>query len=66
MELFENEIDLAVYESFEDALAKVDFYLRHETLRQEIINNGRRKVLEEHSLQRRLEKILEVSGITRM
>lgn len=66
MELFENERELVVYESFEDALAKVDFYLRQEALRQEIACNGRRKVLEEHSLQRRLEGIFEVAGIAGM
>jgi len=48
---FENETDLVIYESMEDAIAKVDFYLKHEELRCKIAENGRRKAWENHSLQ---------------
>jgi len=40
-----------IYESMEDAIAKVDFYLKHEELRCKIAENGRRKAWENHSLQ---------------
>lgn len=62
-EYYINEEDMVIYESIEDAIAKINFYLRHEELRSKIAENGRRRTLEEHSLQECLEKILEVVGI---
>lgn len=62
-EHFINEEDMVIYESMEDALDKIQFYLSHEELRCKIAENGRRKTLEEHSLQECIEKILEVVGI---
>ena len=63
MEYFENEEDMVIYESIEDALDKIKFYLSHEELRSKIAENGRRKTLEEHSLQECMEKILNVVGL---
>lgn len=63
LELFDNGQDLVIYESYEDALAKMDFYLRHEELRQEIVYNGRRKVLEKYSLQQRIAEIFKEAGL---
>ena len=63
VEYFMNEEDMVIYESMEDALAKIEFYLSHEDLRSKIATNGRRKTLENHSLQGNLEKILKVVGI---
>lgn len=60
LELYENERDLVVYESMEDAIEKIDFYLKHEDIRRKILENGRRKTLEEHSLQERLVEILKI------
>lgn len=60
---FINEEDMVIYESVEDAVAKIEFYLSHEELRSKIAANGRRKTLEEHSLQECFEKILNVAGI---
>lgn len=60
LEHFVNEEEMVVYESMEDAVAKIDFYLRHEELRVKIAENGKRKTLKEHSLQDRLEQILSV------
>ncbi|MCM1215141.1 MAG: DUF3880 domain-containing protein [Lachnospiraceae bacterium] len=58
LELFENEKEMVVYESLEDAVDKADFYLRHEEIRKKITLNGKKKTLEQHSLQDRLEKML--------
>lgn len=63
MELFENEKEMVVYESMEDAVDKAAFYLKHGEIREKIALNGRKKTLEEYSLQNRLEKILTVSKI---
>ena len=60
---FVNEEDMVIYESVEDALDKIQFYLSHEELRTKIAENGRRKTLEEHSLQECFEKIVNVAGI---
>lgn len=62
-EYFTNEEDMVIYESREDALDKIAFYLSHEELRSKIAENGRRKTLEEHSLQECMEKICKVVGI---
>lgn len=63
MELFEDGKEMAVYESLEDAVDKAEFYLKHEELRKRIAENGRRKTLEEHSLQSRMEKIFATAGL---
>lgn len=63
LELFSNEEELAVYESLEDAVSKIDFYLHHENLRRKIAENGKRRTLHEHSLQKRLETILTKAGL---
>ncbi|MBD5455069.1 MAG: glycosyltransferase [Lachnospiraceae bacterium] len=63
LEYFENEKDMVVYESMEDAIAKINFYLNHEDLRRKIAENGRIKTLEEHSLQNRFEQIISDAGL---
>lgn len=63
LEYYENEKDIAIYESMEDAVDKIQFYLKHEDVRSKIAENGRRKTLEEHSLQGCMAKIFEVAGI---
>lgn len=63
-EQFEQEKELVLYESMEDAVAKTAFYLRHDDIRTQISVNGRRKVLENYSLQSRLCQILETAGLS--
>lgn len=63
LEHFENEKEVAVYESMEDAVAKINFYLCHEELREKIAENGRAKTLKEYSLQDRFERIVAVAGL---
>ena len=62
-EYYENEKDMVIYESMEDAVEKIRFYLEHEDIRCKIAESGRRKTLEEHSLQERIGKILKVAGL---
>jgi spore maturation protein CgeB len=58
-EQFAGEEEMVMYESMEDAVAKADFYLKHDDLRLQIAQNGQKKVLEQYSLQERLHTILE-------
>lgn len=62
-ERFVDGQDMALYESVEDAVAKAEFYLGHEELRASIAANGRKKVLEEYTLQGRLREILRIGGL---
>ncbi len=62
-EQFEDGEEMVIYESMEDAVAKAEYYLKHEESRQQIARNGQIKVLKEYSLQRRLRQILETVGI---
>lgn len=51
--------EMVVYESIEDAVEKAQFYLGHDNVRRKIAENGRKKVVEQFSLQKTLEQILE-------
>ena len=63
LELFEDGREMAAYEGLEDAVDKAAFYLRHGDIRRRIAENGRRKTLEEYSLQNRMEKIFAIAGL---
>ena len=63
LELYENGREMAVYEGMEDAIDKTDFYLRHEDIRKQIAENGRKKTLEEYSLQNRFKTIMDIAGL---
>lgn len=43
-EYFEPDVDLVVYSDVKDMVQKVTYYLRHDTERREIAENGRKKV----------------------
>lgn len=57
-EMYVNGEDLVLYDSYEDALDKADYYLKREDIREKIALNGRRKTLENYTLQHAFEKIL--------
>ena len=59
LENFSNGDDMVVYESMEDAVEKCNYYLKHDELRKNIAENGRRRVLEEHNLKDKIKAILE-------
>lgn len=63
-EHFENERDLILYESMEDAVAKADFYLRHEDLRKTIALNGYQKVKESFSYPERIDTLFRIAQIS--
>ena len=60
---FEIGKDLEVYESQQDLLNKIAYYLEHDDERMEIAANGQEKVRNEHSYKIKLQKILKMAGI---
>ena len=57
---FEIGKDLVCYESEEDLLNKVEYYLQHEEERKEIAENGYWKVKQYHNYEVRLKEILRI------
>lgn len=61
-ENFENETDMVLYESVEDAYAKCDFYLRNPELRERIASNGHQKVKEQFNYHNQFAFLFKQSG----
>ncbi len=59
-EYFEIGKDLEVYESMEDLIYKIDYYLHHEAERIEIALNGYEKTAAHHTYEMRLAKMLQI------
>ena len=57
-DVFEDGKDLVVYYDEYDLLQKIDYYLSHEEERIRIAENGRRKVLSQHSLSIKIDFML--------
>ncbi len=64
MEQFVYEEEMVVYESIPDAIEKADFYIKHETIREQIAAKGKEKVFTEYSLKNRMQEILALAGLT--
>jgi len=52
--------DYVYYESKDDLLGKIDYYLSHESLRKEIAHNGFMRTLENHTFLHRAGEIIDV------
>jgi len=61
-ELFEIGKEIVTYTDFNDLKAKINYYLdpTNETERQQIIEAGQRRVLSEHTYEKRLKQLLEI------
>ena len=59
-EYFEIGKEVAVYESQQDLLEKIAYYLEHEDERVEIAANGRRAIEKNHQYAQRLQMMFEV------
>ncbi|MBD5522635.1 MAG: glycosyltransferase [Lachnospiraceae bacterium] len=59
-EYFEIGKDLEVYESTEDLINKIDYYLRHDEERMEIAINGYEKVAKYHTYEMRLAEMIRI------
>ena len=51
------------YESYEDLLEKVEYYLTHEEERAQIARNGYEKVKKYHTYKNRVETMLQTMGL---
>ena len=61
-ELFQNEKHLITYESDEELLDKIRFYLKNDAARMRIAAAGRREVNEFHTYRHRIERILDAAS----
>lgn len=61
---FEDEKDCIMYTSMEDAVAKTDFYLKRDDLREQIAINGYQKVKEHFSYPERIRELFKVCNCT--
>ncbi|WP_099469196.1 CgeB family protein [Konateibacter massiliensis] len=58
LEYFVPGEDLVIYESLDDLIQKVAYYLEHEEERKQIAENGYKKVKEHYTIEKRLEDIV--------
>ena len=63
LEYFEPGVDFDYYDSCQDLLNKIDYYLSHEEERQEIAKNGYEKIKKYHTYQNRFDAMLEIMNI---
>jgi hypothetical protein len=61
--LFNPAYHLDVYSNADELLDKIEFYLKEESSRNEIANNGYREVLNKHTLENRASQILRDAGL---
>lgn len=59
-DLFKIGRDLAVYESQDDLIQQISYYLKHDDIRQSIAANGQEQIRKYHTFKNRLEQILEI------
>ena len=60
-EYFTPDEDLVLYDSIDDLLCKIEYYLTHEETRRRIAQNGYEKIKQNHSYNTRLTQILNIS-----
>ncbi len=60
---FEAGTDYVYYDSYEDLLAKADYYLSHEEERKQIAENGYEKVKKYHTYRHRMDVIIRTMGM---
>lgn len=59
-DLFTHEQEIIYYEDAVDCLNKINFYNKNKDLREQIAKQGQEKVLNNHTQQHRVDKILEL------
>lgn len=63
-EYFKENEGVILYHSIEDAIAKADFYLKHDDLRQQVIDTGYQIVKEHFDYQKQIRKMMDISGLS--
>lgn len=61
-ELFEDGKHLVLYRSLEEAVDKAKYYLSHDSEREKIAQAGFEECMKNHTIDKRVQRILEVSG----
>jgi aminoglycoside 6-adenylyltransferase len=54
---------MVLYDSMEDAVAKTEFYLKHDDLRKSIAQRGYEKVKAEFNYPKQLQKMFDIAGL---
>jgi spore maturation protein CgeB len=62
-ELFKEGFHLVCYESKEELISKIRYFLEHDEERREIARRGREEVMTKHTYQIRVREILEKVGL---
>jgi spore maturation protein CgeB len=62
-ELFKIGDELDTYSSVEEMQQKVEYYLNNPSLVRQIAQKGRERVLHDHTIYQRMQKMLEIAGI---
>lgn len=63
LDFFEPGTDFVYYDSYEDLLQKVDYYLSNEEERKKIAENAFEKIKKYHTYRHRLDKMTEIMGL---
>lgn len=63
LEFFEPDRDFVFYENYRDLEQKAEYYLLHDSEREEIARNGQEKVKKFHSFAQRVERLFPESGL---
>lgn len=61
-EYFDIGTEIVIYENLNDCLEKIDYYLKHDELREKIAQKGHEKVVQLFTYERQLGKLLEAAS----
>ena len=56
---FENGIEAVTYNSVDECVAKIEYYLEHEEERNWIAQAGHIRYLKDHTIEKRMQKVLQ-------
>ena len=62
-EYFEIGNEVSIYTSYEDLVSQIEYFLENESQRKEIMINGYRRAIEEHTYKNRLKDIFNKIGV---
>ena len=58
-DVFQEDIDMIYYNSREECLEKIKYYLDHDDERRKIAYNGQKKVMEKHTIKNRMDDLMQ-------
>lgn len=63
-DLFIDGIDIVYYDNAQDAIEKAKYYLSHDEKREAIARNGYNKVMDSHTVSKRVDQLMELLNAT--